>query len=111
MKLQVLHVPDCPNTAVLDARLAETLAGRSDVVIEHHVVRDQAEATARGMTGSPTLLIDGWDPFAVAGQEAPLSCRLYLDEHGAASGAPSAEQLRAALATGADGRRPSFQIG
>jgi hypothetical protein len=41
------------------------------------------------MAGSPTLLIDGVDPFAMAGQAWNLSCRLYADEAGAASGAPS----------------------
>jgi hypothetical protein len=97
MKVQILHVPDCPNTAVLAGRLEETLTGRRDVLIEHHVVHDQAEAALRGMTGSPTLLIDGVDPFTVTGQQPSLSCRLYIDEQGARSGAPSVEQLRAAL--------------
>ena len=98
MRLEVLHVPDCPNRAVLDLRLHETLADRPDVAIEYHVVRDQADAAQHGMTGSPTLLVDGVDPFAVPGQAPNLSCRLYLDEHGAVSGAPSVQQLRAALA-------------
>ena len=38
---------------------------REGVVIEEHEVRDPGEATARRMTGSPTLLVDGTDPFAV----------------------------------------------
>jgi hypothetical protein len=100
MKLEILHVPDCPNVAVLTARLNEALAGRRDVAIEEHEVRDQAEAAARQMTGSPTLLVNGADPFAAAGQAPSLSCRLYVDEAGAASGAPTLQQLRTALATG-----------
>jgi hypothetical protein len=102
MKLQILHVPDCPNVAVLAARLDEILAGRSDVEVERRVVADQDEAAAAGMTGSPTLLVDGTDPFAVPGSSASVSCRLYVDETGAAVGSPSAAQLRAVLA----GRRP-----
>lgn len=98
MKLEVLHVPDCPNTAVLTERLDQLIVERSDVVLEQRVIRDQTEAAARGMIGSPTLLVDGVDPFAVAGASPSVSCRLYLDEHGAASGAPTMTQLRAALA-------------
>ena len=45
------------------------------------------------MTGSPTLLADGVDPFARPGQQPSLSCRLYLDEHGHRSPAPSSGQL------------------
>jgi hypothetical protein len=65
VRLQILHVPDCPNVAVLAARLDEVLAGRVDVEVEQRVVADQDEAGAAGMTGSPTLLVDGTDPFAV----------------------------------------------
>ena len=88
-----------PQHAVLGDRLLQTLSGRSDVAVEHHIVLDEVEAARHGMTGSPTLLIDGVDPFAVPGQAPNLSCRLYLDEHGAVSGAPSVHQLRAALST------------
>lgn len=49
------------------------------------------------MTGSPTLLIDGTDPFAVPGQAPGLSCRLYRDETGRLVRAPSVEDLRRAL--------------
>jgi hypothetical protein len=100
VKLEVLHVSDCPNTAVLTARLTEALSGRGDVVIERCEVSDQAEARRRGMAGSPTLLIDGMDPFAVADQASSLSCRLYTDENGAVSGSPSLAQLRSVLAHG-----------
>jgi hypothetical protein len=101
MRLQILHVPDCPNTAVLTQRLGPLIVRRHDVVIEHRVIRDDAEAAARGMTGSPTLLVDGADPFAMAGQSPSLACRVYVDEAGAVSGAPSLAQLRAALANAA----------
>jgi hypothetical protein len=103
MKLQILHVPDCPNAAVLAARLDEVLTGRVDVAVEQVDVADQDEAAALGMTGSPTLLVDGNDPFAVPGVSASMSCRLYVDETGAVSGAPSVAQLRAVVV----GHRPT----
>src|SRR5262249_27212365 len=98
MKLQILHVPDCPNLAVLTARLDQVLRGRSAAGIDQATVADQDEAAALAMTGSPTLLVDGLDPFAEAGAVPSVSCRLYIDETGAVAGAPSTSQLRAVLA-------------
>ena len=97
MKLVILQVPDCPNAAVLETRLAPLLADRSDIVLTRQVVTGQADAERLGMTGSPTLLADGVDPFAAPGQPPSLSCRLYRDEHGRPAPAPSPSQLRAAL--------------
>jgi hypothetical protein len=102
MRLKVLHVPDCPNTAVMRARLQQLLTGHPDVVIEDRVIRSEGGAAARGMTGSPTLLIDGVDPFAAPGLAPSMSCRLYVDEGGALSGAPSIAQLRTALSAAAN---------
>lgn len=96
MKVQILHVPDCPNTSLLITRLERSGHGATDV--DMTVIRDEGEAASGGMTGSPTLLVDGVDPFAVAGQSPSVSCRLYVDEAGGVSGAPSVTQLRAALA-------------
>ena len=49
------------------------------------------------MRGSPTLLIDGVDPFAEPGQQPSLSCRLYRDDGGRIAPAPSVRQLRQAI--------------
>jgi hypothetical protein len=49
------------------------------------------------MTGSPTILADGTDPFARPGQHPSLSCRLYPDEHGHLGPVPTTAQLREAL--------------
>jgi len=60
MRLQILHVPDCPNVVVLRQHLAEALGDRVDEVeIRLHEVGDQALAVELGMAGSPTLLVDG----------------------------------------------------
>lgn len=69
MKLTVLTVPDCPNGPLLDQRLAEVLADRPGVPVTRHVITDERTAAEAGMHGSPTLLIDGTDPFA--GQATP----------------------------------------
>ena len=89
MTLEIVQVPGCPGADLLDARLAEL--GHSRVI--RRVVTGQADAERLGLTGSPTLLVDGADPFARPGQPPSVSCRLYLDEHGRQGPAPSSRQL------------------
>ena len=98
MRIEVLTVPECPNGPLVEQRLAEALAGRSDATVERRVAGTEAEARRYGMHGSPTVLIDGRDPFPATADGPSLSCRLYRDEQGQVRGAPSIEQLRAALA-------------
>jgi len=95
MALEILQVPGCPGADLLAARLDGLLAGHARVT--RRVVASQAEAERLGMTGSPTLLADGADPFARPGLLPAVSCRLYRDEHGRQVPSPSAAQLRAAL--------------
>ncbi|MFC7450142.1 alkylmercury lyase family protein [Rhodococcus daqingensis] len=98
MKLEILQVPDCPNVALLERRIAESVAGSEvDVTIVHRVLDGQAEAAEAGMTGSPTLLVDGTDPFVEPGSAPSVSCRLYRADGGGIDGAPSVAALRAAL--------------
>jgi Alkylmercury lyase len=98
MRLEILQVPDCPNVAVLQRRLEQVLAGQTtEVELVQRVIDDHQDATAAGMVGSPTLLVDGRDPFAVAGQPPSLSCRLFRDNQGGVAGAPSVVALRDAL--------------
>ena len=97
MRLTVLAVRDCPGAPVLNDRLAAVLNGRAGVSVSQQVISDEGEAARLGMYGSPTLLIDGMDPFAEPGQPASVSCRLYRDESGQLSGAPSVGQLREAI--------------
>jgi predicted DsbA family dithiol-disulfide isomerase len=94
----VLSVPECPNAPLLEERLAIATAGMAGVRVTRRVIHDEQEAAAVGMRGSPTLLIDGVDPFAAAGEPASVSCRLYRQADGSVAGAPSADALRRALA-------------
>jgi hypothetical protein len=64
VELTLLTVPACPSVAAFEVRLAVALAGRPGVVVRRCEVADEREAAEAGMHGSPTLLIDGADPFA-----------------------------------------------
>jgi hypothetical protein len=54
------------------------------------------EAEAGPFRGSPTVLVNGRDPFADTDSPVGFSCRVYRTEGGLA-GAPTVEQLVAVL--------------
>ncbi|MFI9846707.1 alkylmercury lyase [Nonomuraea sp. NPDC051941] len=100
MELVVVTVPDCPNAPTLETRLAQALAETGTTaaaVITRRTVRDAEEAARWQMRGSPTLLIDGRDPFADPATPTGLACRMYRDEQGRLDGAPTVAALAAAL--------------
>jgi len=99
MDIELLYVPNCPHRETarhrLDAALAEQ--GLAAVVREREVASPE-DADRFGMHGSPTIRVDGRDPFADPDARPSLSCRLYGGEHGA-SGAPTVAQLADVLAS------------
>lgn len=97
MRIEVLTIPGCPNGPVLTQRLATVLGDDPEVPVVRRSVTDPEEAARRGMRGSPTLLIDGRDPFADPDTPPSLSCRLYWAPDGSQQGAPSVEDLRRVL--------------
>ncbi|WP_408992186.1 alkylmercury lyase [Streptomyces sp. 1268] len=99
MRITVLTVPECPNAPLALERVIAALAGRT-AKVELVEVHDQEQAAEHGMTGSPTILLDGVDLFPPAGAAASVSCRLYRDADDTVAGAPSVAALREAY-TGA----------
>lgn len=96
--LEILQVPSCRGADLLAERLETLLAGHVGYRLTRRVVTSQADAERLGMTGSPTLLADGADPFTPPGGQLPsLSCRLYPGDRDGPGQAPSPGQLRAAL--------------
>jgi hypothetical protein len=94
----LLYFDGCPNWRQAEDHLRTALrrVGASDVVVRRREVCAVDEAERLGFGGSPTVLLDGIDPFAEPGVGASLSCRVYRTANGAA-GAPSVEQLCRAL--------------
>ena len=97
MDITLLYFDDCPNWRVADERLAAIAAERADLTVTHHLVDTLEEAERVGFHGSPSILVDGVDVFAEPDAAVGLSCRVYRTPNGLA-GAPTMEQLRAALA-------------
>ena len=97
VRIDLLHVPDCPNVDVARERLRVALGQTGVAASMQEVEIDTVDAAvAAGLRGSPTILIDGTDPFAAPGAEVSLSCRLFRTGD-RVEGAPSVAQLVEAL--------------
>lgn len=94
-RLQLLYFPECPHWSLAEERLRE-VADRLGLSIEHQLVTTEDDAERVSFRGSPTILIDGVDPFAEGNQAIGLSCRIYRTPDGHA-GSPTSEQIAAAL--------------
>ena len=93
MRVQLLYFDGCPNWQVTDRRLREALGTVGDPVeVETVRVNTPQEAEMWGFCGSPTVLVDGADPFARPGASVGLSCRLYPTSEGV-GGSPTVRQL------------------
>ncbi|HMG29247.1 MAG TPA: hypothetical protein VK585_03900, partial [Jiangellaceae bacterium] len=96
MDVTLQYFDDCPNWQTANERL-RALADELDIRITYHRVSSVEEAEELAFRGSPTILIDGRDPFARGDEPSGLACRVYPTPDGPA-GSPTTEQLRALLA-------------
>ena len=100
--IKVLYIEGCPQwqAALRMARSAARMAGAAEVDVLVIEIRDSAQALSLGFAGSPTILVDGRDPFP--GTPTPdLACRTFQTPDGPAPLPDSralTEAIRAALA-------------
>jgi hypothetical protein len=92
MDVELLYFDGCPHWRTADERIQQVAAEIGATVDHRRVTRAEVAAFA----GSPTILVDGHDPFPTTPGSRGLSCRLYATPEGSA-GSPTVEQLRAAL--------------
>lgn len=95
MTVTVLYFEGCPNWRTADTRL-RALANELGFTVDRRVVDTPEEAQRVGFRGSPTILVEGRDPFASGDEPVGLSCRVYDTPDGPA-GAPTVAQLRDVL--------------
>jgi hypothetical protein len=97
MNIAILHVPDCPNLDLTRSRVSAALDQTGvEASVGVVLVDGPTAADELGMHGSPTITIDGHDPFDHEGRGS-MSCRLYWAD-GRIDGAPGVEELIAAIA-------------
>lgn len=94
----IRYFDGCPSWQRARERLLEA-ARDADVglVLKLERVETHEDAVRTSFAGSPTLLINGADPFAPDLPTVGLSCRVYQTSDGL-EGSPSVAQLRDALA-------------
>ncbi len=97
MDVQLLYFDGCPNWQETDRLLREALAATGIAADPRHVnVATPEDAERLRFRGSPTILIDGLDPFAEESAPVGLSCRVFATPDGL-RGAPTLAQLVEAL--------------
>ena len=79
MHITVLHTESCPNTEPLIEDLHNISAGFNSIIISTQCICTEEEAVQHGFHGSPTILLDGKDPFSYADYAFGLSCRIYSE--------------------------------
>ncbi|MBI3913174.1 MAG: hypothetical protein HY327_03090 [Chloroflexi bacterium] len=98
MKIEILWFSDCPNyqraaDLLREVLRAETIAAAVEMV----QVVDDADARAQKFLGSPTIRLNGVDPFALPAQtQYALQCRVYRTPDGL-RGMPTREMLKDAV--------------
>ncbi len=103
MDITLQYFDSCANWKTTNAHLRQLIADRGvDTTVEYQLIDTLEAAEKHEFRGSPTVLIDGVDPFAEADAPIGLACRIYQTEHGPA-GSPTLAQLERAIAA-AQGR-------
>ena len=97
--IELRFFDDCPNWKTTFSLLEQIVDDLGlDAILTTTRVATPEDAETLGFLGSPTVLIDGEDPFDDGNAPVGLACRIYRTEAGL-KGAPSASQLREALST------------
>lgn len=80
MKVELVHIVDCPNTAITgaNARAALDAAELAEVPIELVAIHTKAEAANTRFGGSPTILVDGVDLFPAQPARSRAGARCNL---------------------------------
>jgi hypothetical protein len=100
MEVVLQFFDGCPGWRVAHERLRSAMSAAGVEAPIRHVEISTIEAAERaGFVGSPTILIDGRDPFPDGGASPGLACRRYETAQGFEQ-APSVDQIVAAMRDG-----------
>lgn len=98
MRVEILHIDDCPNWGEAGRRTTAALkeTGHEHVTVTFRRLQTSEDASQAPFAGSPTILVDGADLFPTAVRIMDLACRVYSTPDGLA-GLPTTDQLVNAL--------------
>jgi hypothetical protein len=101
MRIELLYFDGCPTYRNAEEDLRRVLAEEGvEAEVELVEVNSDEKARQLGFPGSPTLRIDGRDPFAVPERgEESLACRVYATPEGM-KGTPTMARIREASCGG-----------
>jgi hypothetical protein len=95
VNVELQYTTDCPHWRVIEARLS-ALRPKLGFKFDLRLITTEEEAQLLGFRGSPTILLDGVDPFKTGDEAVGLACRVYNTPTGLA-GSPTDEQLFEAI--------------
>ncbi len=97
MVITIQHFNDCPNWLTAIDRIERAVEDTgAEAAVRVQLINSPEAADAAHFRGSPTILIDGVDPFADPDAAIGLTCRVYSTPDGLA-GAPTVGQLADAI--------------
>ena len=96
MRVTLQYFDGCPSWKEAQAHVEALRAEGIDVEFDRQLIDTHQLAEEHGFRGSPTIIIDGVDPFADSDAPVGLSCRVYKTDNGYV-GSPTLEQLRTAI--------------
>ena len=99
MKVELLYFEGCPNWREAEDRLRQALRqlGLPESALTLQGLQTPEDAERLSFRGSPTILVNGVDPFADPAAPVGLACRIYQTPTGGA-GTPTLSQLTEVLA-------------
>jgi len=97
VRIELLYFDGCPSYQTAEKLLREVLvgSGRADR-IEMIRVADEADAQRLRFAGSPTIRLNGVDPFLHGEANYGMQCRVFVTPEGL-RGWPTKDMLRTAL--------------
>lgn len=96
VRIVIQYFDGCPNWETTELHLLRLVNEGLLADIGYELIDSHEQAVARGFRGSPTVLVNGVDPFGDDPAPVGLACRVYETEKGPA-GSPTLAQLRDAI--------------
>ncbi len=88
MEITLQYFDGCPNWQEVDAHLQTLKSEGLELSATLQLIDTPEAAEAEGFRGSPTVVINGTDPFANPDAPIGLACRVYRTDEGYA-GSPA----------------------